>query len=78
MDGDMQEFMQLFRTTAAPTDPFFFTHRHWSLAQRSSDTLVTWFKTQGFTGLRVANMDLILYVLCKYRLGWCEWPILLT
>ncbi len=43
--------------------------------QRLSYTLATSFKMQG---LRGAKMDLILYVLCKYRLGWCERPVLLT
>jgi len=56
----------IFRTAAAPSDPFFF-----------SDTLVTSFsgsfQMQGFTGMRVANMDYV-YVLCKYRLGWRERP----
>lgn len=57
--------------------PIFLMHRCWSPAQRPSDTLVTSFsgsfKMQGFTGMRVANMDYV-YVLCKYRLGWRKGP----
>lgn len=52
-------------------------HRCCLPAQRPSDTLVTSFsgafKMQGFTGMRVANMDYV-YALCKYRLGWREGP----
>lgn len=74
----MQELMQPFNTAAAPTDPIFTPTLVTGPAPERYSSLVTSFKTQGFTGLRVANMDLILYVLCKYRLGWCEWPVLLT